>query len=306
MMRQTIVARIRARAPTYWRYTREQPSWVAMFAAARFPAARRIERWISRASYRRPVAAPGSIFGELDLAEVVRQLADNGVYLGLKLPEAIVREIREFAESHPCSSRDKPDAGFLPKDVAIANSERDRDVVAAHYFESVIQSPTITKLQQDPALLSIANAYIGQQAMLIRTRLWWNFPASRVTDADLRAAAQEGFHFDMNGWRTLKFFFYLTPTDERSGPHRCIVGSHKNRPLRHQFTLTVGRPTAELQGIYGQDQFLTITGDAGTGFAEDPFVFHTGSLCQDEPRLILELEYGSKPPGPSYRYGRMG
>jgi hypothetical protein len=147
---------------------------------------------------------------------------------------------------------------------------------------------------------------LGHDAVLIRTRLWWSFPAARVSDEDLHAAAQEKFHFDMNGWRTLKFFFYLTPTTERSGAHRSIIGSHRHRRLRHQFTVTLGRPTEELERLYGQDRFLTITGDAGTGFAEDPFVFHTGSLCRDQPRLILELEYAAAASSPSYRYGRMG
>jgi hypothetical protein len=110
----------------------------------------------------------------------------------------------------------------------------------------------------------------------------------------------------MNGWRTLKFFFYLTATSQESGAHRCIVGSHRRRPLKQQFTLTVGRDIEELRDFYGQDRFLTITGEAGTGFAEDPFVFHTGSLCRDQPRLILELEFGPRTVNPSYRYGRLG
>ena len=67
---------------------------------------------------------------------------------------------------------------------------------------------------EDPALRSIATAYLGQPALLIRTRLWWSFPAERVSDGDLHLAAQNHFHFDIDGWRTLKFFFYLTPTDD--------------------------------------------------------------------------------------------
>jgi len=70
--------------------------------------------------------------------------------------------------------------------------------------------------------------------------------------------------------------------------------------------LTVGRPTAELERIYGKERFLTIIGDAGDAFAEDPYVFHTGSLCRDKPRLILEIEFGGAPALPIYHYGRLG
>ena len=52
--------------------------------------------------------------------------------------------------------------------------------------------------------------------------------------------------------------------------------------------------------------FLTVTGEEGAGFTEDPFLFHTGSLCRKQPRLILELEYGPTSVTPSYRYGRLG
>lgn len=102
-----------------------------------------------------------------------------------------------------------------------------------------------------------------------------------MSDVDLHAASQDKYHFDMNGLRTLKFF-YLTPVTEADGPHRCIPGTHRRRPLRHQLSLTVGRPNDELERIYGTERFMTVTGDAGDGFAEDPYVFHIGSLCRDK------------------------
>jgi hypothetical protein len=302
----SVLERIRARAPTYWRYLREQPSWIAMFLFARTLTGRRLERWLSRAPFRSPAPVPDSAVETPDLNEVATGLIKNGVYVGLKLRPDTVRQILAFAEATPCFARDRQQAGFLPRDVARANLERERDVVAAHYFEAVERSPAITQLAKDPALLSIATSYIGHQPVHIRTRMWWSFPAARVSDADLHAAAQDKFHFDMNGWRTLKFFFYMTDTDHRGGAHKCIPGSHRRRALKHQITLTLGRPVEELEAYYGKDGFLTITGEAGTGFAEDPFIFHTGSLCQDQPRLVLELEYGPSAVSPSYRYGRLG
>jgi hypothetical protein len=302
----TVIGRISARAPTYWRYLREDPSWFLMFAFARTLAGRRVERWIRGASYRKPLPAPTSALNNVDINQIVDDLVRKGVSLGLQLPSQIVATILDFAHSTPCYSRDRQTEGFLPKDVAEANLRRERDVIAGHYFEAVEKSLEIARLAKDEGLQSVARAYIGSEPVLIRTRLWWSFAARRVSDADLHAAAQEKFHFDMNGWRTLKFFFYLTPTGEENGAHRCIPGSHRRRPLRHQLTATVGRSTDELEAYYGRDGFLSIVGDAGSGFAEDPFLFHTGSLCRDSPRLILEIEYGSTAVSQSYRYGRLG
>jgi hypothetical protein len=278
-----------------------------MFIFARTLAGRRVERMVRRARYADPVPAPGpTAFPAVDLQGCVRSLIRDGIALGLRLPLSTVGEINAFAAVTPCFARDRQDRGFLLGELARANSERSRDMIAAYYFEAVEDCPAISAVRDDPVLRSIATAYLGRSAVWNRTRLWWSFPAKRVSEADLHAASQDRYHFDMNGWRTLKFFFYLTSVTEADGPHRCIPGTHRRRSLRHQFTLTVGRPTDELERVYGKEKFLTITGGAGDGFVEDPYVFHTGSLCRDKPRLILEIEFGGAPALPIYHYGRLG
>jgi hypothetical protein len=277
-----------------------------MFMFARTVSGRKIERWLNSDRHPRPSVASETVFSGVDANKAVRELNENGVALGLGLPSDFTRRILRFAETTECFARDDQETGFLPRNVADMNRARARDIITGYYFEKVEDSPEIRQLKTDPMLRSIAGAYIGQTPVWIRTRLWWSFPAERVTDADLHAVAQEKFHFDMNGWRTVKFFFYITAADEQSGAHRCIVGSHRSRPIGLQLTMTVGRPTEELAAVYGKEKFLTITGEAGTGFAEDPFIFHTGSLCRDRPRLILELEYAANSVSPSYTYGRLG
>jgi hypothetical protein len=282
-----------------------------MFAFSRINAARRIERFISSAEYKKPREVSNTVFSGLDLKKVVSTLIDEGVYLGLQLPDSIVREVREFADTHPVFTKDAPKEGFLPGDYLKADAARDRDILAAFYFETAEQCPAVMKLRDDETFYSIASAYLGQPAILMRTRLWWSFPASRISDGDLHLAAQNRFHFDIDGWRTLKFFFYLTPTDDGAGPHQYIRASHRRRKLQHQFTPTTGRPTPQLQDFYTPDEFVTITGGEGYGFAEDPFVFHTGTLCQTKPRLMLEIGFGVSAANPAYKkpdfiYGRLG
>ena len=227
-MKASLIQRVRARAPAYWPLMREQPMWAVMFTFSRINAARRLERLISSAGYKTPKEVTDSVFTHVDPEKVVSTLIEEGVYQGLKLPDDIVREITAFAEVHPIFAKDAPDKGFLPRDYREANKDRERDVLAAYYFEGAEKCPVIMKLREDPALRSIAGAYLGQPSILIRTRLWWSFPAERVTDGDLHLAAQNRFHFDIDGWRTLKFFFYLTPTDEGAGPHK--VHPRKSSP----------------------------------------------------------------------------
>jgi hypothetical protein len=300
------VNRILKRLPTYAVYVKERPAWLFMLVFARLLAARRAERLVHRAAPR-PIQINGEPRVQAgDAASIVPTLVRDGVYTGFRLQPEDVSQILDFAETTPCSARDGTDKGFLPRDYARINAERDRDIIAAYYFDRVRECAAIERLQSDPLICAVAEAYLGQRVLNIRTRLWWSFPAKRVDDADLHAAAQEKFHFDMNDWRTLKFFFYITPTDEQSGAHKYIEGSHRRRRLRHQWTLMVGHEFEELQAFYGPQAVKTVTGDGGFGFAEDPFTFHTGTLCRTKPRLILELEYGPSAPSPSYRYGLLG
>jgi hypothetical protein len=290
---------------------REEPLWAVMFAFSRINAARRLERMISSAGYKKPMDVTNTVFERLDLQAIVSTLISEGVYLGFQLPASIVGEIKGFADANPCYTKDRPQDGFLPGDYKSANEARERDILAAFYFESAEKCPAVMKLRNDPVFYSIASAYLGQPAILMRTRLWWSFPATRITDGDLHLAAQNRFHFDIDGWRTLKFFFYLTPTDEGSGPHQYIRASHRRRKLKHQFTPTTGRPTQQLRDYYADAEFVTITGKAGFGFAEDPFVFHTGTLCRDKSRLMLEIGFGVSAANPAYKkpdfiYGRLG
>ncbi len=303
--RQSLRDRVAARAPAYFRFVRAKPGWLLMFLFGRTLAGRRVERLIHRADPAEPVAVAGpTLFPDVDLARCVKSLVQDGIAMGLNLPAPVVDDIGSFAATHPCYARDRQDRGFLPADVADVNAERSHDVIAAYYFESVDGCAAISALRSDPTLEAIAAAYLGQPTVASRVRMWWSFPARRVSDAALVDAAQEKFHFDMNGWRTLKFFFYLTPVTEADGPHLGILGSHNRRTLRQQLSLTVGRETDELERVYGRDRFMTITGGPGTGFAEDPFIFHAGSLCRDRPRLILELEFDASPAVDDH-YGRL-
>lgn len=311
MQKASLLDRVRARAPAYWPLMREEPLWAVMFAFSRINAARRLERFISSAPHREPAEVSQTVFPGLDLPQIVSTLIDEGVWRGLQLPGSIIAEIRAFAEVHPCFTKDLPQKGFLAGDYEKENASRARDILAAYYFEGAEQCDAVMKLRQDETFHSIASAYLGQPAILMRTRLWWSFPATRITDGDLHLAAQNRFHFDIDGWRTLKFFFYLTPTDDGAGPHQYIRTSHRRRKLKHQFTPTTGRPTPQLADFYDPGEFVTIVGGEGFGFIEDPFVFHTGTLCRDTPRLMLEIGFGVSAANPAYKkpdfiYGRLG
>jgi hypothetical protein len=298
--------RIMARAPTYAAYVRERPAWLLLIMFGRLNWARWIERKLRAGKgfdrsvpISRDVSSPPAVV-------VAHRLRTDGVCEDFRLSAETLEKIQQFSKENPCSPRDDRDVSFLPRYFDQLNRGRKKDILAAYYFSSVEKCDAIRNLMIDPRLVGVARNYLGQDARNIRTRLWWSFPAARFDDADLRAAAQDRFHFDLNDWRTIKFFFYLSDVSEESGPHIYIRGTHRRRQMRHQYTMFHGKRRDDLEAAYGKTMFKTVIGRAGSGFAEDPFVFHTGSTVRLHPRLILELEFGPYDPSPSYRYGELG
>jgi hypothetical protein len=100
-------------------------------------------------------------------------------------------------------------------------------------------------------------------------------------------------------YRALFFFFYLTDVDSTTGPHMVARGSHRRKKLRHRLSLFVGRPDGEIIEYYGGDNVVTVTGPAGTGFAEDPFCFHRGTPPTSGDRLMLRVHFRISDYGPA-------
>ena len=300
------LARLRARLPTYWTYIRERPTWLVVLLLGRILPVRSVERKLIGGSIRAIAMPPTTRLHVSEPDKIISDLKVDGVSTRFRLAERDVEEIYAFAIATRCKTRIPPIQSFLPLEFEIANQARHHDVLAAYYFSEVERCPVIGALERDPMMLEVANAFIGGTPYHIRTRLWWSFPGKRICDEDLHATAQDRYHFDLNGFRTLKFFYYVTDVDQNTGPHTFIAGSHVHRKARHQYTFMVGHDEEDLRKIYPNQHFRTVTGPAGTGFAEDPFIFHAGRVCRDKARLLLEIEYGPRPASPSYRYGELG
>ena len=232
-----------------------------------------------------------------DLAEVgVQAVAEairrDGIYTGLRLPAETVAAIRAFADEHPCYGSMDRRMPFLPDRHEEAERRYGRKILVGHYLDTVLECPAAAGVAGSRWLHAVAAAYLRAAPRVIATRLWWSFPNSAATAADLSFASQDSFHFDLDDWKQLKFFFYLTDVDTRAGPHLYARGSHARRPLSRQFTLFKGTSDAEVVSLYGADAIQTVTGSAGSGFVEDPFGYHTGTAVQEGRRLVLEVSFG--------------
>ncbi|MEO5758263.1 MAG: hypothetical protein ABIQ51_15545 [Mesorhizobium sp.] len=291
----SLLRRIAVRIPTYLKDMRENPAWLPMFMLARTMPGRRLH-WRGAKPASPALDTHETMFTGVDRDAVVAGLRSEGLFSGLALPASIHEEIASFARRTPCFGNFDRRLEFLPSEHKEAEARFCRPLLSGHFFERVLDCDAALAVQRDPLLLDIAARYLGGQAKMITTRVWWSFPTGGVSDAEKNLASLGKYHFDLDDWRMLKFFFYLVPVDDGTGPHVYVRGSHRRRILKHQMTLLVGHPAEEVLGVYGKESPVTLTGEAGLGFVEDPFGFHMGTVPTRKPRLMMEVGFGVSPP----------
>ncbi|MGV1827766.1 hypothetical protein [Agrobacterium vitis] len=285
--------RMAVRIPTYIADVKENPAWLPMFMLARTMPGRQLH-WLTARKHKPGSNTQPSMF-KADSGSATLALRKDGIFTGLQLPSDIHESIHDHALKTPCFGNFDRRLEFKAGDHAEAEKTFGRPILSGHLFERTLNCDAAVAIQRDPLLIDIAKNYLGGQAQLITTRLWWSFPTA-ATEKDRSMASLDKFHFDLDDWRMLKFFFNINSVDEGTGPHIYVKGSHRRRRLKHQLTLLVGHPAEEVLDYYGKDSAVTLTGPAGSGFVEDPFGFHMGTVPTAKPRLMMEVGFGvSKP-----------
>lgn len=287
------LARVMERIPTYFSDFREDPKWLVMFVMGRTSLGRALH---SRGR-RRPMAPEvpvASMFATRKSA-ILSALSTDGVFDDLHLPDEVTAGILEFALATGCFGNHDRNLDLTPDAIA-ARQSSDNPITSGHYFERAEQCDAVIRVQSDGLLHAVAADYLGPKAKIISTRLWWSFPTDAACSTEAAPEPREMLHFDLDDWRMLKFFFYITPVDDASGPHLYLRGSHRRHVLKHQLSLTVGRPMDEVVATYPEGRLARIFGPAGSGFAEDPYGYHAGALARAGRRLMLEIGFGITPP----------
>lgn len=278
------------RVPTYYEKFRSRPAFYVMKLAGRFPVARAVARRVCNRGLARPPLNDTSVFPAVDVDTTVRRLNADGICLGIDLPPEIVDEVNVYAQEQLCYGNTDPRYGFPCGKRREAEARSGQRFVLGGYFNTETGCPTIGRLGRDPKLWAIGEGYFGAVPRHIGTNLWWSFAAER-TEAEKNRYAQ-AYHYDLDGYAFLKFFFYLTDVDDvGSGPHVGVRATHHRKILRHRLRYT--RFTdADIGRAYGIENIVVMYGKAGTGFAEDTFCLHKGQSPTRRDRLILQLVFG--------------
>lgn len=161
------------------------------------------------------------------------------------------------------------------------NNAPDETHVADCLVTNWLEFPELVRVANDPKILSIVEQYLGCKPTISNLQLWWSFPGHQV------AEEAENFHRDVDDWKFLKLFLYITDVDESSGPHVYVtksIQSHRWLPIKRYSD-------ERIVELFGSEDINILTGNAGDAFLEDTFGFHKGLVAKSKKRLLFQVQY---------------
>jgi hypothetical protein len=286
------ILRFRSQFVRYYRKSTTNPRWLLMFVFSRFETVRAAVTHLRRSPSLEELPQGRSLFNDLGVDEAVERLKSDGYLPGIDLPATTARDILEFAGTEHANANGDAALKLRAGDARRWEVEHGTSLVKADFTDPGERCQVVKELTRDPRLWEVAAHYLHAQPKCTGAKLWWSFAGDSTVEERLAAApAQELWHYDPVDYRALKFFFYLTDVDTTTGAHMVVRGSHRKKKLGHRLALFVGRRDEEMTDYYGADDVLTVTGPAGTGFAEDPFCFHRGTPPISGDRLMMYIEF---------------
>lgn len=258
-------------------------SWIGMRLAGRFIALRQIRG--QSAPGQGLLDESGSLFPSIDSRAVSDAIWQTGFAEGLDLPTDMVERLTAFFRGRTCYVN-----GDRSKPAATVEQAHAAGAVTAYFYDTM-DSPDIRALVDDPKLRNIATRYFASAAHHLGNQAWWSFP--RQSDLATQSEFAQLYHFDLDAWRFLKFFFYMTDVNEGTGEHVYVLGSHRERPFKYQRAIR--RFTEEeVDADFPASAIKRVTGRAGAGFVEDTFGLHRGEPPRTGARLYFEIEFANR------------
>ncbi|MFZ0590313.1 MAG: hypothetical protein WAM39_07515 [Bryobacteraceae bacterium] len=262
-----------------------------MYTLGRFQGVRESIVWLNSA-LRPPQEAAFTGLSDLcpfSIKEAVEALERNGVYLNLRLRQQMLTALKAYSETAACFGDGKEEYSFQISRRAVAEAQCQTPFITGRYLNARRSCAALTRLMEDPALWALARGYLRCEPSIVAARMWWSF--ATPTTADQQMENGQAFHFDLDGYRSVAFFFYLTEVGLDSGPHVCVRGSHKRKLWRHLLSLHKSRREEEIESAYPSKDILVLSGKEGEGFAEDTFCFHKGLAPRSRDRLLLQIRF---------------
>lgn len=219
-------------------------------------------------------AVPADLSGRLD--------REGFCWLGQVFTTDQLVEIRAFLESKQVTNFYRPqDSEFLP----LGEGRHSTTHVANHRMEDVLLAPHLLPLANRPDVLGLIEEHLGCKPTITSLSAWWSF------STQVGPQHAELFHRDIDDWRFIKFFIYLTDVGPEQGPHVYIKNSTNSLKFWHAERYSDEEVIAE----FGEANRLELSAPAGSAFLENTTGLHKGTPVKSGVRLLFQVVYGLSP-----------
>lgn len=232
-----------------------------------------------------------TFFPGTDISRVVQTIREEAVFVGLRLPPAIVAEVKSFARTEPLHAIYDPDGPTFKYSDVVRGRSADGRSMPVGGISNPLRCPAVRELVNDPVLRKIVRQYLGHEPRQILPILHWSF-ASDIADDERRHLKHFviDYHYDVGGFNFVYASFYITDTDRNSGAHVMMKRSHNRKPFR----MLLGPATAseaDVRQQFGIENEIVIEGPAGLGFVQDTSCYHRATPPTQRDRLMLAIQF---------------
>ena len=209
------------------------------------------------------------------------QLVSKGIVFW---PECIDQATLERIRHYLSDKRvvDVRDTSLTPIDIAAAKADTTRKL--KYLAADLAASDDILRIANDDKILSLVSAYFGCKPTITIMDAWWTKTGPYDTDALFQ---DDMYHRDVEDFKFLKFFIYLTDVAPENGAHCFVRGSQ----LSKQFTARGPIADSAVKAVFAPADQLVLTGKAGCGFLEDTWGLHRSLPAKLGERLLLSITY---------------
>jgi len=217
--------------------------------------------------------------------KAINDLNKNGIHKKFILKKNIINQILFESNKYKFFiNRDKNSKIFLKQ------KKNNDKIYVCRFLNPHKKIKIINKIANNKFFLTVAREYLQTEPLIQSTQIWWTFSHMDENKNYINPPGNEfGYHYDVDDFKFLKLFFYLSDVGKYDGPHFFIK---KNGPKKINEYLNRRINDKIIQNQY-KDRIISITGGKGTGFIEDTTNYHKGSNPKDKnSRGVLQIIYG--------------
>ncbi len=217
--------------------------------------------------------------------KILFSLKKEGIFEGFNLKKNIVDEIlKAVKDKNFYVNREKNRKILL-------NEKKNNDgIYLCRYLDPHKDLKLVRDIAYNKTIFNVAKNYFKTNPIVQSTQIWWTFSNLDHNGRYTNPPGNEfGYHYDVDDFKFLKLFIYLTDVDEKCGPHYFIIKKGKKN-----FNEYINRRISDDQALKKyKDRIILLKGEKGKSFIEDTSNYHKGSNPEiNSSRGILQIIYG--------------